>query len=91
MHILANCCIINRQCALAPFVYEGAQMKVSAIHMIRNNQCKDNNCNTFRQNFSNNTAISNKNLDNNDIFVRLAAASTRDARIEKELYEMGLI
>ncbi len=67
-------------------------MKVSAVHMIRNNQCKGNNSSTFRQNFiNNNPAISNKNLDNNDVFVRLAAASTRDARIEKELHEMGLI
>ena len=30
-------------------------------------------------------------LNQNDVFVRLAAASTKDARIEKELNDMGLI
>ena len=43
---------------------------------------------TFKTSFYNNY---NNKLTQNDVFVRLAAASTRDARIEKELTDMGLI
>lgn len=65
-------------------------MKVSSIHTIRNNQYKG--LGIYRQNFSNNVNKASLNrLDQNDVFVRLATASTKDARIEKELYEMGLI
>lgn len=60
-------------------------MKVSIIHAIRNNGYRSNN--TFKQNFSNN-AINFKKLDQNDVFVRLAAASLKDSRINDELTEM---
>lgn len=63
-------------------------MRISSVHTIRNNQYKG--LGVYRQNFSNNALNINK-LDQNDVFVRLAAASTKDARIEKELYEMKLI
>lgn len=70
-------------------------MKVSRIHSSINNQYKKQNsaftqnlaANTFKTNFNN----YNNKLTQNDVFVRLAAASTRDARIEKELTDMGLI
>lgn len=65
-------------------------MRVSSIHTICNNQYKG--LGIYRQNFSNNSnKASLSKLDQNDVFVRLATASTKDARIEKELYEMGLI
>ncbi len=72
-------------------------MKVSRIHSSINNQYKKQNsaftqnltANTFKTNFNNNNY--NNKLTQNDVFVRLAAASTRDARIEKELTDMGLI
>lgn len=63
-------------------------MRISSVHAIRNNQYKG--LGIYRQNFSNKVSNINK-LDQNDVFVRLAAASTKDARIEKELYEMKLI
>lgn len=65
-------------------------MRISAIHTFCNNQYKG--LGVYKQNFSNNVSNSKLNkLDKNDVFVRLAAASTKDARIEKELFEMGLI
>lgn len=68
-------------------------MKVSFIHTLRNNQYKG--FGVYKQNFSNSASYNNLNaldkLDKNDVFVRLASASIKDARIEKELYEMNLI
>ncbi len=72
---------------------KGALMRVSPVHSLINNQYRRNGA-AFMQNFSTNAfnklALQNK-LNQNDVFVRLAAASTRDARIEKELTDMGLI
>lgn len=65
-------------------------MRLSAIHTFCNNQYKG--LGIYRQNFSNNASgLKLNKLDQNDVFVRLATASTKDARIEKELFEMGLI
>lgn len=65
-------------------------MRVSRIHSFINNQYAKQD-NAFKQNLNANAfRVSNK-LNQNDVFVRLAAASTRDARIEKELIDMGLI
>jgi len=51
---------------------------------------QQNGLRVFGQKFLNNAPKYNQ-LNQNDVFVRLASASTRDARIEKELSEMGLI
>jgi len=68
-------------------------MRVSPVHSLINNQYKQNNA-AFKQNLITNAlklSFYNNKLTQNDVFVRLAAASTRDARIEKELIDMGLI
>ena len=68
-------------------------MRVSSIHSSINNQYKQNSA-AFKQNFSTNfynKNLLNNSLNQNDVFVRLASASTRDARIEQELSDMGLI
>lgn len=67
-------------------------MRVSRIHSFINNQFKKQDS-AFKQNLNNAFRVSfyNNKLNQNDVFVRLAAASTRDARIERELTDMGLI
>ena len=68
-------------------------MRVSPIQSLINNQYKQNNA-AFKQNSATNAlklSFYNNRITQNDVFVRLAAASTRDARIEKELIDMGLI
>ncbi len=68
-------------------------MRVSPVHLLINNQYRQNGA-AFKQNLSanafNKLSLQNK-LNQNDVFVRLATASTKDARIEKELMDMGLI
>lgn len=67
-------------------------MKISPIHfnISRSNLGSGNAYrNSMNMNGMNNKF--NSSLDNNDVFVRLATASTKDARIEQELIEMGLI
>lgn len=63
-------------------------MRVFPIHA--NQTYSNNRLRVFGQSFSNNIPKLNQ-LNQNDVFVRLAAASTRDTRIEKELNDMGLI
>ncbi len=63
-------------------------MRVFPIHA--NQTYLNNRLRVFGQGFPNNTPKLNQ-LNQNDVFVRLAAASTKDARIEKELNDMGLI
>jgi len=63
-------------------------MRVFSVHA--NQNYLNRSFRVFGQGFSNNTPKMNQ-LNQNDVFVRLAAASTKDARIEKELTEMGLI
>lgn len=68
-------------------------MRVSRIHSLINNQFKKQNS-AFTQNLNANAfrvSFYNNKLNQNDVFVRLASASTRDAQIEKELIDMGLI
>ena len=64
-------------------------MRVLYIHANQNYQSQ--RLRVFGQKFSNNNVSKLNQLNQNDVFVRLAAASTKDARIEKELTDMGLI
>ena len=64
-------------------------MRVLSIQANQNYQSQ--RLRVFGQKFSNNNVSKLNQLNQNDVFVRLAAASTKDARIEKELTDMGLI
>ena len=68
-------------------------MRVSPIHSLINNQYKQNYAEFKQYSATNalNLSFYNNRINQYDVFVRLAAASTRDARIEKELIDMGLI
>ncbi len=90
LHNFKNCCTIYLRRAIAPYlIFKGTLMRVLSIHANQNYQSQ--RLRVFGQKFSNNSVSKLNQLNQNDVFVRLAAASTKDARIEKELNDMGLI